>query len=282
MASSLDRIFAKNAYFKEEDVDEDTCTGSETETVFEEEPQQDSDSDDCYEPAQKKSRNGGGVAPASGTMQKGVERNPTRRPNPKVVNRNAVMARENRLRKKQHVENLEQEIRRLREERDRDQKALRKAGKEVKRLTRERDHLKAVIANKSGIMAVLKAVQQQSGLPMTSSVKKYASSCDEGFGSSPNPTADDNDDDLGLGAGTNEDLFGGLLPADELLSSMIDSDQQVITTEHNYFEHSNHTSLESGSGVCVHIVPGGRVSVEFCDGCALSAHRAWLEEEQER
>lgn len=226
MASSLDRIFAKNAYFKEEIVDEDTCTGSETETVLEGEEQLDSDSDDCYEPAPKKSRSGGGVAPAVGSVLKVVERNPTRRPNPKVVNRNAVMARENRLRKKQHVENLEREIQRLREERDRDQKALRKAGKEVKRLTRERDHLKAVIANKSGIMAVLKAVQQRSGLPMTSSVKKYASSCDEGFGSSPNPMAED-DDDLGLGAGTDEGLFGGMLPADELLSSMMGSDQQV-------------------------------------------------------
>lgn len=232
MASSLDRIFAKNAYFKEEVEDEDTCTGSETETVFEEEAQLESDSDDCYEPVPKKLRSGGGVAPAVGTVLKVVERNPTRRPNPKVVNRNAVMARENRLRKKQHVENLEREIQRLREERDRDQKALRKAGKEVKRLTRERDHLKAVIANKSGIMAVLRAVKQQSGLPMTSSVKKYASSCDEGFGSSPNPATEDNDndDDLGLGAAAGmdqADLFGGMLPADELLSSMIGTDPQV-------------------------------------------------------
>uniref|UniRef100_A0A8D8HZ77 CREB/ATF bZIP transcription factor n=1 Tax=Culex pipiens TaxID=7175 RepID=A0A8D8HZ77_CULPI len=288
MASSLDRIFAKSAYFKDDD-DEDTCSGSETETVPEDASVE---SDEEYEPAVKRRRSGG-VAPAVPELK--VERNPTRRPNPKVVNRNAVMARENRLRKKQHVENLEREIARLKEQRERDQKALRKAGKQVRVLTRERDHLKAVVANKSGIMAVLRAVRDGAGLPMTSSLSKYGmgakagSSCDEGFGASPNPASEHNNNDLGLSVG--DGLFGGaadLLPADELLSGMggaCDADQQVITTEHNYFEHSNHTSLDSGSeqaGVCVHIVPGGRVSVEFCHSCAVSSQLAWLEEEQER
>lgn len=225
MASSLDRIFAKSAYFKVEEEDEDTCSGSETETVPEEEEAATSYDEDDYEPTAKRARSGG-VAPASNVQK--VERNPTRRPNPKVVNRNAVMARENRLKKKQHVENLEREIARLKEQRDRDQKALRKAGKQVQKLTRERDHLKAVIANKSGIMAVLRAVRDGAGLPMTSSMIRpkptpAGSSCDEGFGASPNPASEDND----LGLGVEDNLFGGdhLLPADELLSSM--ADQQV-------------------------------------------------------
>lgn len=224
MASSLDRIFAKNTYFKDE---EDTCSGSETETV----PEECGESDDDYEPSVKRVR---GVVMEQVPK---VERNPTRRPNPEVVNRNAVMARENRLRKKQHVENLEREIARLKEERERDQKALRKAGKEVRKLTRERDHLKAVIANKSGIMAVLRAVREGTDFPMTSSIRqdsvaKAGSSCDEGFGASPNPADEDDNDDLGL---TTEDLFGAdqqhhLLPADELLSSMMatSSNQQVL------------------------------------------------------
>lgn len=229
MASSLDRIFAKSAYFKDDD-DEDTCSGSETETVPEDASVE---SDEEYEPAVKRRRSGG-VAPA--VPEQKVERNPTRRPNPKVVNRNAVMARENRLRKKQHVENLEREIARLKEQRERDQKALRKAGKQVRALTRERDHLKAVVANKSGIMAVLRAVRDGAGLPMTSSLSKYGttakagSSCDEGFGASPNPASEHNND---LGLSVEDGLFGGaadLLPADELLSGMggaCDADQQV-------------------------------------------------------
>lgn len=311
-------MFSKAGYLKDEDI----SSGSETETVPE--AFVGSESDEYYEPKVKKARGGGVVAP--GTKEEKipkVERNPTRRPNPKIVNRNAVMARENRMRKKQHVENLEREIARLKEEQERDRKALRKAGKEVRMLTQERDHLKAVIANKSGIMAVLRAVREGTGLSMTSSLRKDSvvtkagSSCDEGFGASPNPADEDNDakgsadprlirddwllneesafsfTDLGL---TTEDLFGAdqqhhLLPADELLATMMAASEQVITTEHNYFEHSNHTSLDSGSatsdpaqvGVCVHIVPGGRVSVEFCESCAVSSRLAWqLEELQER
>lgn len=224
MASSLDRIFG-GGYLKDEDI----SSGSETETVPE--AFVGSESEEDYEPKVKKAR--GGVAPKEEKIPK-VERNPTRRPNPKIVNRNAVMARENRMRKKQHVENLEREIARLKEERERDRKALRKAGKEVRKLTQERDHLKAVIANKSGIMAVLRAVREGTGWPMTSSLrtdfvvtKTAGSSCDEGFGASPNPAVaseEDNDTkDLGL---TTEDLFGAdqqhhLLPADELLSTMM-------------------------------------------------------------
>lgn len=222
MASSLDRILC-HGYVKDEE--EDVSSGSETETVPEDFGESESDED--YKPAAKKAR--GGVAPLEQIPK--VERNPTRRPNPKVVNRNAVMARENRLRKKQHVENLEREIAQLKEERERDRKALRKASKEVRKLTRERDHLKAVIANKSGIMAVLRAVREGTELPMTSSSMavrngsgKAGSSCDEGFGASPNP-ADEDPEDLGLTA-TEDDLFGAdqqhhLLPADELLATMM-------------------------------------------------------------
>lgn len=233
MASSLDRIFAKTAYVKDEEEEEDISSGSETETVPEDFV--DSESDEDYEPTAKKAR--GGVALGTKEQQiPKVERNPTRRPNPKIVNRNALMARENRMRKKQHVENLEREIARLKEERQKDQKALRKAGKEVRKLTRERDHLKAVIANKSGIMAVLRAVREGTELPMTSSIRKDSvgtkagSSCDEGFGASPNPAVDEDPEDLGL---STEDLFGAdqqhhLLPADELLSTMMASANEQV------------------------------------------------------
>lgn len=225
MASSLDRIFG-GGYLKDEDI----SSGSETETVPE--AFVGSESEEDYEPKVKKARGGVALALKEEKIPK-VERNPTRRPNPKIVNRNAVMARENRMRKKQHVENLEREIARLKEERERDRKALRKAGKEVRKLTQERDHLKAVIVNKSGIMAVLRAVREGTGWPMTSSLrtdsvvtKTAGSSCDEGFGASPNPAVADEDNDtkdLGL---TTEDLFGAdqqhhLLPADELLSTMM-------------------------------------------------------------
>ncbi|XP_019565629.3 uncharacterized protein LOC109433631 isoform X1 [Aedes albopictus] len=311
MASSLNRIFSKK--FKsvelsgdEMDHQEDdfagfSDSGSETETI--------SERDSCGE-EEWSSVKSGGVAPAVKGNGK-LQRNPTRRPNPKISNRNALLARENRRRKKEHVESLEREVDELKESNGKIRKALRKKSKLVEQLTRERNYLKSVIANRTGIMAVLKSVQR-TGLPMTSSglsyvtgpmARRIGSSSDEGLGASPHSILTDEEDkfnphnDLGLSGQevSFEEEFSRLPDVDELLSTMAgsgerssSSGEQVITTEHNYFEHSNHNSLESGSGaaaaagVCVHIVPGGRVSVEFCASCALSSQRAWLEEAEER
>lgn len=338
MASSLNRIFTKKidptVYDNEVEPEDDEfmglSTGSETESISEE------DSDEDGSLRKRRRLSGGGVAPVSRRTEeeRKLLRNPTRRPNPKISNRNALLARENRKRKKEHVENLEKEVDELKECNGKIRKALKKKCKLVDQLTRERNYLKSVIANRTGIMAVLKSVQR-AGLPMTSSglsfvteplmqQRRTGSSSDEGLGSSPHSMLNDEDKfnphgtvqskedpfwssfliesefsfpDLGMMmAGQEvpfEEEFSRLPDVDELLSTMAggercssSSSEQVITTEHNYFEHSNHNSLESGSaagaGVCVHIVPGGRVSVEFCASCALSSQRAWLEEAEER
>lgn len=334
MASSLNRIFTRkiSSASYEMDQEDDFCgfsSGSETETISE----RDSGEDDESSISERRNKRGG-VAPGKANGK--LERNPTRRPNPKISNRNALLARENRRRKKEHVESLERELEELKDCNGKIRKALKKKSKLVQELTRERNYLKSVIANRTGIMAVLKSVQR-AGFPMTSSGLSYVtepmggkpqrigSSSDEGLGSSPHSALTDEEDkfnphgttvhpeedpflcsfliesefslpDLGLSALSGQEVssfeeeFSRLPDVDELLSTMAGGDrsrgEQVITTEHNYFEHSNHNSLESGSasgsGVCVHIVPGGRVSVEFCASCALSSQRAWLEEAEER
>lgn len=53
-----------------------------------------------------------------------------------------------------------------------------KSGRQARALTR--DHLKAEIANKSGIMAGLELVLDGVGLPKALSLTKASSSCDEG------------------------------------------------------------------------------------------------------
>ncbi|XP_062539647.1 uncharacterized protein LOC134207773 isoform X2 [Armigeres subalbatus] len=314
MASSLNRIFSKKLRNSTEYECDAECeeefvgfsSGSETESISERE----SGEDDEISVVGRRRR--GGVAPPAKDGEK-MQRNPTRRPNPKISNRNALLARENRRRKKEHVESLEKEVDELKESNAKIRKALKKKSKLVDQLTRERNYLKSVIANKTGIMAVLKSVQR-TGLSMTSSGLSYVTqhndvkpqrmrgSSDEGIGSSPHSMMTDEEDkfnphDLGMAMSSDqevlpfEDEFSRLPDVEELLSTMASGEQtscssreQVITTEHNYFEPSNHSSLESGpaAGVCVHIVPGGRVSVEFCASCALSSQRAWLEEAEER
>lgn len=232
MASSLNRIFTKKIQSPEyggDEMDQEDdfagfSSGSETETISE----RDSGAEDEW------SVKRGGVAP----VPKGLQRNPTRRPNPKISNRNALLARENRRRKKEHVESLEREVDELKESNGKIRKALRKKSKLVEQLTRERNYLKSVIANRTGIMAVLKSVQR-SGLPMTSSglsyvtepmgmARRIGSSSDEGLGASPHSILTDEEDkfnphnDLGLSGQevSFEEEFSRLPDVDELLSTM--------------------------------------------------------------
>lgn len=250
MASSLNRLFTKKinrtGYNNEVEQDDDDefmgfSTGSETESLSE----RDSDEDI---PLVKRRQLSGGVAPASRKTdeERKLLRNPTRRPNPKISNRNALLARENRKKKKEHVENLEKEVDELNKCNGRIRKALKKKCKLVDELMRERNYLKSVIANRTGIMAVLKSVQR-AGLPMTSSGLSYVteplmqqhqrrkgSSSDEGLGSSPHSMLNDEDNkfnphDLGMMmAGQEvpfEEEFSRLPDVDELLSTMAGGDR---------------------------------------------------------
>lgn len=249
MASSLNRLFSKKidptVYDFEADQEDDEfmgfSSGSETESISE----RDSDEADSLA-GRKRRRVCGGVAPASRKIdgEAKLMRNPTRRPNPKISNRNALLARENRRRKKEHVESLEKELEELKGCNDRIRKALKKKCKLVDQLTRERNYLKSVIANRTGIMAVLKSVQR-AGIPMTSSGLSYVtepmmqqrrngSSSDEGLGSSPHSMLTDEDEkfnphDLGMmTAGPEmpfEEEFSRLPDVDELLSTMAVGDR---------------------------------------------------------
>lgn len=101
-----------------------------------------------------------------------VQRMPTRRPNPSIHNRNALMARENRKKKKQHVETLERDVSELRDENDALRKLLRKRSTMVTKLRDERLYLKSIIANKTSIMAMLQTIQGNR-LPITSSTMDF-------------------------------------------------------------------------------------------------------------
>lgn len=253
MALSLKRIFTKKinptVYKTEVEQDDDDfmgfSTGSETESISE----RDSDEDSSLG---KRRRVSGGVVSASRKRKAEEERkllrNPTRRPNPKISNRNALLARENRKKKKEHVDSLEKEVDELKKRNGRIRKALKKKCKLVDQLMRERNYLKSVIANKTGIMAVLKSVQR-AGLPMTSSGLSYVteplmqqhqhlrrkeSSSDEGLGSSPHSMLNDQEDkfnphDLGMMmAGQEvpfEEEFSRLPDVEELLSTMAGGDR---------------------------------------------------------
>uniref|UniRef100_W8BRZ8 BZIP domain-containing protein n=1 Tax=Ceratitis capitata TaxID=7213 RepID=W8BRZ8_CERCA len=74
----------------------------------------------------------------NGTNANQEGRMPTRRPNPNVHNRNALLARENRRKKKAHLEAMEKELEQVRGTNKQLKKALKQQMKAVGQLQREK------------------------------------------------------------------------------------------------------------------------------------------------
>lgn len=108
----------------------------------------------------------------SGCNQKSIERMPTRRPNPKICNRNAVMARENRRKKKEYLETLQKDVDQFQTENKKLRKLLTARNSMISKLTHESMYLKSILANKTEIMALLKTIQG-SRVPITSSALSF-------------------------------------------------------------------------------------------------------------
>lgn len=83
----------------------------------------------------------------SGKRKSGTVRLPTRRPDPNVYNRNALLARENRRKKKAHMEAVEKELNETRITNKSLLKALKKQLKLTQKLEKECQYLKDTLGN---------------------------------------------------------------------------------------------------------------------------------------
>lgn len=275
------------------------------------------DSDEDYEEEYKpnnennlkrlKSQNGGKV------QHQILQRRPTRRPDPKVFNRNALMARENRQRKKQQMENMETQMQIVKEQNRQLKKIAKQQGTLITKLTNEKSYLRSVISNKTEILQLLKRIQPAK-LPITSSAvglmtddeftrNIYTPSCSPNSNNfeednSSNGTASDpflsdtqiiennffsSDFDLPTPS-NNLDGWESLLNSNYKISDIPELDDENsnstkcnINNEHNYFLNNNLSQNTIEPGVCLH-VNGGRISLEFCESCHTNAQNAWIEE----
>uniref|UniRef100_A0A0A1XP44 CREB/ATF bZIP transcription factor n=1 Tax=Zeugodacus cucurbitae TaxID=28588 RepID=A0A0A1XP44_ZEUCU len=97
-------------------------------------------------------------------------RMPTRRPNPNIQNRNALLARENRRKKKAHLEAMEKELEETRAANKQLKKALKQQMKAVGQLQREKRYFQSVIANHKEIENLIKALNVRMHVQQTPAV----------------------------------------------------------------------------------------------------------------
>lgn len=241
-----------------------------------------------------------------------VQRKPTRVPNLKIQNRNAVLARENRLRKKMLMEELEKSNEDLQAENRKLQKMMKFKDRKNEELMKEVRYLKSVIANRTGILSVLKSLPQAIApkakeVQQEKQVQQYAESC----ASSDTLSCDINDEngtkgfiDDPLFPTITDDLFLDIATEwDEILKNPFNSattdftdfpkleisspaaspSSSGVSSEHNYFYDEkilesidNEEMIEEDSpGICVHI-NRGKVSLEFCAVCHNNSTSSWI------
>lgn len=264
------------------------------------------DSDEDCEYAPKKRR--GTIANVEGAGR--VQRRPTRVPNLKIQNRNALLARENRLRKKQMMEELESAAQEMENENKKLLKMMKLKDRKNEELIKEVRYLKSVIANRTDIVSVLKSLPKaispaakQSSKSLKAEVSSYASSdtlsiseeIDNGIEEIDPFLPSIIDDfllspDLDFAAEWDQILrqpfnYATDIPKLEVFSPAASpSSSSGISTEHNYSNYDEKI-LESidkehieddGAGVCVHI-NRGKVSLEFCAVCHNNATSSWID-----
>lgn len=267
----------------------------------------DTDEDCEYQPNTKRARTIANVS------NNGITRRPTRVPNLKIQNRNALLARENRKRKKEMMDSLEKTVSDLQYQNKKLLKMVKVKDSQTLKMEQEIRYLKSVITNRTEIVSVLKALPK---FPMKISAIKEeivipkeeiarSTGTETGSETASCETFDDNGsvlalDDPFLPSITDDFLFSDLEVAtewDQILRnpfnsatdfsdiqklddidilSPASSPMSEISTEHNYFEKTSLMSSDSGAGVCVHI-NSGRVSLEFCSTCHYNATNTWID-----
>jgi len=159
----------------------------------------------------------------------------------KCMSKSAIAARENRLKKKQHVETLERNVTNLTSENKELQGSVSSLTKSVKSLQNEVRYLKGIIANQSTLASLLQQIPGTPGIRLSSSECSITDGMDS-------------------------------MPQQERRSS-----KRKAPTHHDhgyatdrYVKQQKKDSSEKSAGVCLH-VSGASVSLEFCSECSRKA-----------
>ncbi|CAG9807919.1 unnamed protein product [Chironomus riparius] len=224
-----------------------------------------------------------------------IERKPTRVPNLKIQNRNALLARENRKRKKEMIANLEKDVNFIRDENCRLHKVIKTQDCQMKKLNKEIYYLKSVLKNQTEIVSILKSLNAKNGMeknhrvlidsPKSSSDTLSCSTSDDGSKQTNDPFLASYIDDSFL-----IDLEAENIATewDEILKSPLNAVNDFsdvpgldhtsgsslfpeISIEHNYSHYQlNQFDEPNIPGVCLHINTG-RISLEYCSVCHNNA-----------
>lgn len=193
--------------------------------------------------------------------------------------RNALLARENRRKKKAYVKGLEMKIMDLKQDAKKLRGVLGTQVTQIEELQSEIKYLKATLANAADIGSLVKRIRgpvqfavAESKLPSTLTEPRPLSPLDLDFPECDYPLVFE-DVDFSL-QNNNENIF-------EPVRSLPGKRMPAKTTfsDHNYSTmYGSDEETPNNIGVCLH-VSNKKMSLEFCSKCNESAIRNWARDE---
>lgn len=216
---------------------------------------------------------------------------------PSSFSKNALMARENRLRKKIYVSNLERTVANLRKDNKKLSLITDNQSSLILNLQKEVKYLKSVIANSNDISTLIQNIHQSSGMSVSSSLDENLSLKNSYI---PKPQHHDfqkleqwkhldtldtlqNDSLESPSNVISDDFYEELfkndfdlnLPKEEMLNDfLLEPEVKMTNNDHNY-TLTNGTHNQDDVGVCLH-VSKHHVSLEFCSTCSEKALQTWV------
>lgn len=244
-----------------------------------------------------------------------TKRRPTRQP--KCFSKNAMMARENRLKKKLYIESLEKEVAALKAENKKIASLVENQSFLISELKKEIRYLKSILANSADISRLIRSIHENTGMSVSTSlddsltlkqspVSKQSSSTgktstnlwDENSLSSPESQGQVSEENIDMLL--DDDVLRhpeNLLNESSDILPLNDNDydfslpfpmqeekerEQVDVKDHCYsIKKEDHEKADDDVGVCLH-VSNHRVSLEFCPTCSENAANNWNKVDENR
>jgi len=112
------------------------------------------------------------LVPAISNMSVFAQAKPPRKPTrtPKCFSKNALMARENRLKKKMYITTLENQVSALKNDNKKLSQMVDSQAETIEEMKKEVKYLKSILANSEGIGKLLRAINTSTGMAVSSSI----------------------------------------------------------------------------------------------------------------
>lgn len=211
--------------------------------------------------------------------------------------KNALMARENRRRKKKYVSNLEDTVASLRRDNKKLTLIMDSQSSHITELKNEVKYLKSVIANSGDISRLIRNIHQSSGMSVSSSLDENLS-LKNSYIPKPEQLAEHksiliNQSELSRSQSESskypynsvsndfgDELFENLdipldLPNQDLLNDVFFVPEDKTLSDHDYTVADVGSYSRDDVGVCLH-VSKHHVSLEFCPSCSEKALNTWV------